>query len=92
MMLAVHAVLAAALLAVALYAQYRIPYHTAGRRKTLLTRTVLALVGFMLGYVYARLAPDHPAPMLAFIQGFGLVHVPAALILFFKKARHEGRS
>lgn len=89
MTLAVHLVLAVALLAVAVYAQYRIAYHTAGRRKVLLT---LAVVGMLLGYVNASLAPDGIATMLAFIEGFGVVHLPAALILFFKRARHEGRS
>ncbi|MCW5622313.1 MAG: hypothetical protein KIS79_14495 [Burkholderiales bacterium] len=85
-------VLAAALLAVALYAQYRIPFHTVGKRKVILTRTVLAVVGVLLGIVAATLAPDRQTAMVAFLQSFGVVHVPAAFILFLKRARREGRS
>jgi hypothetical protein len=42
--------------------------------------------------VWASLASDPALRLLAFVQGFGAVHFPAALILFFKRARHEGRS
>ena len=90
--LAVNAVLAAGLLCVAAYAQYRIPFHTAGRARAALTRGVLALVGVLLGYVAASQAPDRSIAMVLFAQGFGVVHVPSALILFFKRARQEGRS
>jgi len=82
-------VAAAALLAVAFYAQHRIPFHTAGRSKTLLTRGVLASIGVALGALAANFAPERVSAALLFVQGFGLVHVPAALILFLKRARHE---
>jgi hypothetical protein len=37
--------------------------------------------------------PGEPAlGLLAFLAGFGMVHFPAALILFFKHYRGEGRS
>lgn len=85
-------IFAAALLAIALYAQYRIPFHTAGRRKIALTRMVLAVIGVLLGIVAATFAPDRQTAMVAFLQGFGVVHVPAAFILFLKRARREGRS
>jgi hypothetical protein len=91
-MLVLHLLAAAVLLTLALYAQHRIPFHTAGRRKVLLTRGVLAVVGMMLGFVWASLASDPALRLLAFVEGFGAVHFPAALILFFKRARHEGRS
>jgi FtsH-binding integral membrane protein len=91
-MLAANIVLAAALLALAVYAQHRIAFHTAARRNIALTRIVLALVGFGAGWVASAYAPPGAPAMLAFAQAFGLVHVPAALILFFKRARHEGRS
>jgi hypothetical protein len=91
-MLAAQAFFAALLVAVALHAQHRIAFHTAGRRKVILTRTVLAVVGVLAGSVVAALAAPGVPAILAFAQAFGLVHVPAALILFFKRARHEGRS
>lgn len=80
---------AAALLGVAFYAQHRIAYHTAGRSKIFVTRAVLAIVGILLGFVAAGFAADRSAALLLFAQGFGLVHAPAALILFLKRARHE---
>lgn len=91
-MLALHVLVAAALLAAALYAQHRVAFHTAGAGRVLLTRAVLAIVGMLLGAVAAGLAPDRASAAIAFAQGFGLAHVPAALILFLKRARHEGRS
>ncbi len=91
-MLFLNVVLAAGLLCVALYAQYRIPFHTAGRTKASITRGVLAIVGALLGYVAASQAAERSLAMLLFVQGFGIAHVPSAFILFFKRARHEGRS
>jgi uncharacterized membrane protein YfcA len=91
-LLLVNAVLATGLLCVALYAQYRIPFHTAGRTKVAVTRGVLAAVGALLGYVAASQAAERPLAMLLFVQGFGIAHIPSAFILFFKRARHEGRS
>ena len=77
----------------AVYAQLRIPQFTAGTAKVLLTRVVLALAGLGLGYVSVVQYPGHPiVELLEFILGFGVVHVPAALILFFKGQRHAGRS
>jgi hypothetical protein len=91
-MLLLNAMVAATLACVAAYAQYRIPFYTAGRGRIALTRGVLATVGLLLGYVAAAQATHWPAAMMLFMQGFGIAHVPAALILFFKRARHEGRS
>jgi hypothetical protein len=51
---------------------------------------VLVVAGVLVGAVAAALAPDWPAAIVAFAQGFGLVHVPAAVILMLKRARHEG--
>jgi len=91
-MLAANVLLAAVLLAVAFYAQHRVAFHTARPRNIAITRAVLALVGLAAGWVASAYAPAGAPTMLAFVQAFGLVHVPAALILFFKRARHEGRS
>jgi hypothetical protein len=44
---------AAALLAVAFYAQHRVPFHTARHSNTLLTRGALAVIGVALGAVAA---------------------------------------
>ena len=61
-MLTLNALLAAGLLAVALYAQQRIGLFTAGAGKAALTRAVLALVGVLLfrrgRWKTTRLAPD----------------------------------
>ena len=84
-------VLAALLIGAAAYAQARIPRHTAGRRNVLLTRTVLIAVGLVLGYVSARLyGNDGFTALLAFVSGFGAVHVPAAFILLIKWGRGAG--
>lgn len=81
------------LLGLAAYAQFRIPRHTAGRGKVWFTRLMLAAIGVAFGAVTAVLYPVDPANMLlAFLVGFGAVHFPAALILFFKSASHAQKS
>jgi hypothetical protein len=87
--MALHVLLAVALLGVAVYAQYPIPFHTAGRGSVVLTRTALLLTGVLAGAVAAILAPDRSAAIVAFVQGFGVVHVPAAVILMLKRARQD---
>jgi hypothetical protein len=84
--------LAAVSLLAAGYAQARIPRHTAGRSKVSFTRGFLAAVGIAFGLTAAAVYDDRTAAVLAFLIGFGLVHLPAALILFFKGARREGRT
>lgn len=86
-------VAATVLLALAGYAQTRIPALTAGRSKALLTRLVLALVGAALGYVAVASYPVQGTDaVLTFLAGFGVVHVPAAIILFLKRRRGENKS
>lgn len=87
-------VTAAVLLSVAAYAQLRIARHTAGTTRVALTRAVLIVVGIAFGYVAARTLADGqgiPAS-LVFLTGFGLVHFPAAIILFIKRERGAGKS
>jgi multidrug transporter EmrE-like cation transporter len=84
--------IAAVLLTVAGYAQYRIPLHTASRSKASLTRGILALVGLAFGYLCTSYADTPVNALFAFLSGFGLVHLPAAIILFLKRARGEGKS
>jgi hypothetical protein len=78
---------------VAAYAQRRISDFTAGSAKAALTRTLLLVVGLAVGYLGVSAYPDdRSAGLLAFVVGFGAVHVPAALILFLKGQRRAGRS
>jgi hypothetical protein len=92
-MIASLVVMAALAALVALYAQAHVPDFTAGTAKAMLTRTLLAGVGLALGFVAASAYPtDRLAGLLSFIIGFGIVHVPAAVILFIKGQRRAGRS
>ena len=88
-MLALHFVLAAALLAVAVYAHYRLAHHIKGKRALMVVRAVLAAVGLAFGYVAAAYASQASSAAVAFVQGFGVVHIPAAFILFLKRARNR---
>jgi hypothetical protein len=89
MVLLFDTVVTAALLLVVAYAQYRLPFHTRTRRSAWVARTVLVLVGLAFGGVWA-LAYDHRPGLegvLALLMGFGIVHVPAAVILWIKRQR-----
>jgi len=90
--IAAHVLAALALVAAAVYAQHRVAFHTVGRRRIAVVRGVLAVVGIALGYVLASYAPAGTLPVLAFAEGFGLAHFPAAMILFLKRVRGEARS
>ena len=84
------AVLAAALaLAAAVYVQLRLQRFTASAFRLTLARTVLFAVGLGCGYVGAQMYRELPASVLAFIIGFGVVHLPATGILFLKGQRGE---
>ncbi|HLS87036.1 MAG TPA: hypothetical protein VK043_12140 [Burkholderiales bacterium] len=87
--LLLHALLAALLLVVAAYAQWRIGSQTAGRGRIWLTRSVFAAVGVAMGFVASRYVESGPMALLAFLQAFGIVHVPPAIIHFFKRVRRE---
>ena len=80
-------------LTAAVYAQLQIPRFTANAQAALLTRVGLLLVGLVLGYVLAdNMARSGGPVLLMFLLGFGSVHIPAALILFFKRAAGAGKS
>jgi hypothetical protein len=85
--------LAAAVLVAAVYAHLQIPRYTAGTAK--IARAILIVVGVALGAVssaiYAEEA-DTTLSLLAFVIGFGVVHVPAAFILLLKHMRGAGKS
>ena len=55
-------------------------------------RTVLATVGIACGYVAAAFYRDDLARLAAFLIGFGVVHLPASVILLVKGLRGEGPS
>ena len=84
---------AVAVLAAAAYAQYRLPFHTGSPRGLWASRLLLVFTGVAFGVVSAR----YPVPgtglerVLGFLTGFGVVHVPAAAILFLKRQRALGR-
>ena len=85
-------VAAVVLVTIAAYAQYRIRFHTIASRVTLL-RAFLALIGIAFGYVTtAATGATGATALFAFLAGFGVVHVPAAIILVLKQLRHEPRS
>jgi cyanate permease len=74
------------------YAHRQIPTYTAGVRRVLFTRLVLLGVGIAVGYVSASYMSDPLAALLAFLIGFGAVHLPAAMILFIKRGRGAAKS
>jgi uncharacterized membrane protein len=84
--------LAAVNLLAAGYAHRQIPRFTAGARPVLFTRLVLLGVGIAVGYVSVSYISDPLATLLAFLIGFGAVHLPAAMILFIKRGRGAAKS
>ena len=87
------ALLAIGLLATAGYAQVQIPRFTAGSGKIALTRSILVVIGIAFGLLTAGPYASALLPtVLAFLIGFGAVHVPAAIILFVKRERRSGKS
>ena len=80
---------AALVMAAAAYVQLRLPQFTATPLRLVLARSILLVVGLGCGYVGAQMYRDLPASVLAFIIGFGVVHLPATGILFLKRQRGE---
>jgi tellurite resistance protein TehA-like permease len=81
------------LIAAALYAHICIPRFTAGRRKATAAHAILVVVGIAAGAVGALIYRAEPLlALLSMLIGFGMVHVPAAIILFLKQQRHSGKS
>jgi len=84
--------LAALHLAAAVYAQRRLPHYVAGVRRARALRAVLIVTGLSVGSLATMYAAQPHVAVLAFLSGFGAVHVPAAVILFLKQARGAARS
>jgi hypothetical protein len=85
-------ILAALLAAIALYVHLTLPRLTAG--KPTIARALLIATGVACGgvafVVYSGEDPLRAALMA--VVGFGVVHVPAAFILFFKSLRRRAPS
>ena len=81
------------LLAVPVYAQWQLPRYTRVTGTMWLVRITLIVVGAAVGYsiVGQTQRPGSEAVAL-FLIGFALVHAPAAIVLFLKNLRGEGRS
>lgn len=73
-------------LAAAVEAHRRLPRHTGSSRQLRNARIVLIATGVAFGWVMARIygAVTELNVVLIFLSGFGLIHVPAAAILFLK--------
>jgi len=78
--------LTTATLAAALYAHYRTPYHTSTPQSPWFVHIFLGLLGLAFGWVTSQLYPvSGLMKVLIFLCSFGIVHVPAAAILFIKR-------
>lgn len=76
----------------AAYTHYRLPFHSAGTKQLWLTRLLLIAVGLAFGWVVSRrYQAGGIAEAAIFLSAFGVVHVPAAFILFIKRRRKEWR-
>jgi uncharacterized protein YacL len=85
------ALVIAALAAVA-YTRRKIPAFTDSQRKASLTQMILAVVGIAFGITASFYVTQTLQKIIFFIAAFGIVHVPAAIILLIKEKRGEGRS
>ena len=74
------------------YAHLHLRRYVATRSGVMATRVILFVVGCAFGYVAAMTYAGGPLSWLAFLAGFGAVHVPPAAVLFIKKARHSPKS
>lgn len=73
------------------YTHMKISAYTKGAAKTIFVRALLIAVGTGFGLLSAAGQADQLLRALAFLIGFGVVHLPAAIILFIKSKRHEGK-
>lgn len=85
-------ILALLLIAVAIYVHTQIPAFTKGRTNRIVARTILLVVGIAFGLTGTRYATGQLSQILTFLIGAGMVHLPAAIVLFIKGKRGEGKS
>lgn len=78
-------------LALAVYAHYRIPYHTPNGTQATIGRLLLVVIGLLFGWAMASAytASSGLQWWLVFLPSFGVVHIPAAVILFLKDQRKK---
>ena len=74
------------------YAHLHVKHYTATRAGIRATRLILLVIGVAFGYVAASTSPDPTLRWLAFLAGFGAVHIPAAIVLLIKRARHSPKT
>jgi predicted Na+-dependent transporter len=76
-------------LAAAFYTHWRLPYHTPNARQLRIARIVLISTGLAFGWIAARVygMATELNVVLVFIAALGLIHVPAAGVLFIKSFR-----
>jgi hypothetical protein len=74
------------------YAHLQLGRYIATRTGVLVTRVVLLVLGCAFGYVTADTYPDPSLQLLAFLAGFGAVHIPPAIILLIKRARNSPKT
>lgn len=86
------AIFALLLLTAAGYVHRQIPAYTKGRSRIIVARTILVAVGIAFGLTAAVYVAGYMPKLLTFLIGFGVVHVPAAIVLFIKGKRGEGKS
>jgi ABC-type xylose transport system permease subunit len=79
-------------LAAAVYAHTQTPRFVSTRAGIAAARGILLVVGVAFGYVAATTSVAPDLRWLTFAAGFGAVHVPAALILLMKRARHSPKT
>jgi hypothetical protein len=86
-MIPVYVLAALLTLAAVIYAHYEIPRFTRGIVKREVAHAALIVTGVLFGATSA-FASATPVPhWIAFALGFGIVHVPAAVILLIKTWR-----
>lgn len=79
--------MAALTVAAAVYTQVRLPRLAASRNQAWVARAVLAVVGLGFGWATLIKTGQGASPAMqatVFLAAFGLVHVPAAIILLLK--------
>ena len=79
-------------LAAAFYAQYRLPFLTENRRQAGWARAILMMTGVAFGFVAVKQIGSDASDwmqLLIFVAAWGLVHIPAALILFLKQQQRK---
>lgn len=92
MNLVLQTILTLLLLTAVAYVHRQIPVFTKGRGKKRTAHAILILVGIAFGLTRTAHAVGEFSQIMAFLVGFGLVHLPAAIILFIKSRRGEGKS